>query len=416
MEQALKSSWNTKFIVTYLKRNYTKKFDYNDITDEDRKRLRFQFEDGSINIKCCCKSEIEQGISSVHRIYNKTKKEKHARDCCKYHRYSNSSKYEPGWHEEEDGHFTIHLQKEGYVAPKPTNNENSSNSLVNTTSTDLNDKEEKTAARPSNAKSKGQVTLLGLAAKLNMMAWERKAEQGKLPDHSFELLHQIYGLIKKVHLRKGDAGLQAAFITNNNPAATSLVNKRGFFFYLLLSRVFQKESQRTNRPVFYVTGEYKLGSKIKSYTFLISSSMYQQAQEWYNSGSHMICGFAQPYNPTKSKSEHNTLFTCKEMVAIHVTQQGLYCESNYEKIAYEYFVSKDRLFFKPYRNMIEYNDRRPDVIFIDREPTILGEIFGINEDNYLLKREEKLAWAQKNSHLYGFWYWDAYQNNRLYIE
>lgn len=405
---------NTKFVVTYQNNKKKSFFKYNDISDEIRKRLRSQFIAGTITIECCCQEKIEQGVSKIFSIYNLSKNKPHARNCCKFMHYSNSSEYEQGWKEEEDGHFTIRLQEEDVKKPPAKEKVVGSMMSPGATANDQQEKKEKGSSPAGSSKTKGQVTLLGLATKLNMMAWERKAEQSNLPTHPFQLLHQVYGLLNKVHLRKGDAGLQAAFITNHSAATPDLLTKRGLFFYLLFSNVVERKSARTGKPVYYVHGNYKLGSKVEEYRFLINHSMFEQAQEWKRSGEgYMICGFAHPY----VKAHPQILFTCKEMVAFKVTQQGLYYESNYEKKAYEYFISQKRLFIKPYRNMIEYEDRRPDAIFIDRNPMVLGEIFGMNTDAYLLKRKKKIACAQKNANLYGFWYWDAFDSNsKLYID
>jgi predicted nuclease of restriction endonuclease-like RecB superfamily len=55
----------------------------------------------------------------------------------------------------------------------------------------------------------------------------------------------------------------------------------------------------------------------------------------------------------------------------------------------------------------------PDIIVIDRDKAIIGEIFGMNTDEYLAKRKRKIQVANNISEIYDFWKWDAYLGQEL---
>ena len=92
---------------------------------------------------------------------------------------------------------------------------------------------------------------------------------------------------------------------------------------------------------------------------------------------------------------------------------GLYGESSYERNLFNILSEQNRLFYKPYKEIDEYG-YTPDIIFLDTKKPTIGEIFGMDHEDYKILKDKKLE-RGKSLKNYNFWYWDAFKNKNIPI-
>lgn len=402
---------NYEFKVDYLNKDrrtlYTKKYRYNSIKEEEKRNILKLQNSSLVEIYCCCFKKVKQRIKTNLVIYNAKNNELHNHNCCRYKLYSNQAEYVSGWKEEDNGNYIIHLKKQS----QKTNIENDFKILGmdnDLTSDQYNNENQPIISLTHiNEKQKGNVTVLGLITRLNLMVWEEFAEKGDYPDNPYKMLRKIYGFLGKIYLQKNAQSLQNLVITKKeNKIEKAQSQNIEFFFYLLFDKVEEKVYEN-GAVKYFIHATYKFNDdpnkKPNSYRFYLSEHDYLRIkEETVNiSFNYMIGGFLKA-------TRRSSIFDCYLIEVFKVTKNGLYCESSYEKEVYEYLVDQNRKFYKPYYCMIDYNNYIPDLFFIDQDPPIIGEIFGLNTEEYLEKRSLKIEWAKKNSHIFGFQYWDAY--------
>ena len=383
---------NSFFKVIDIKtRKVHARYRYDDATEPQKRWLKKRMNQKEIILKCGCSAEIEQRIRvNDLAIYNATNKTKHDESCTKNSTYVSHSQYLKGLKENEDG-FDAHVAgiygNQKRERPE-TDNEKPNRIAITSTNTSV---------------KQGELTPFGFATLLNMMAWEHAVikEERLIQDHQ-DMLRKIYGQSNKFNLyispRTKKSLKDLAF---NSKKIKNMKEKKDFFYvYMKLEEKFEKKYG--DKLVHFVKA---LNGNGYHTNFYIDPEEYESElmKERGHSLEYFIAGFAYKSTPNAS------ILTLRNFALVPITRQGLFVESSYEKEAYEFFCNHNQLFYKPYKDIPEYEKKIPDVMFIKGEERIIGEVFGMNTEDYLRAREEKLRLAEEMKDSYGFWKWDVGQ-------
>jgi hypothetical protein len=384
-------------------KGHPKEYFYTTITDRKKLELKQRLDKNEIKLYCCCENNIQQKISASLVIYNAKHNEEHSSNCYKHKNYVGTSIYDQGWKEDADGHYIVRL-----TDLFPTNKPQApivSSTDSDESGTNSNEEDPRIYIPSSNQTQKGHVTIFGFATKLNMIAWERFAKEGIIPANPYDMGKKVYGLLRSIRLTSHRKPLQdrfykKSFIRDMKP------NKDIAFFYMLWQGTEEKNYKNGKTKHFLVVKD----NFEKEHRFYVDKALYED--KWNSLGSirsdqYIAAGFA--YKATSDA----TILTVSDFAIFPISNEGLYVESSFERTAYEFLCQRKRLFFKPYSNLAEYGNKRPDLILIDREKPIIGEVFGRNTEDYLREREVKLHLAEQLKDDYDFWKWDAYLNEEI---
>ncbi len=348
---------------------------------------------------CTASEKIELKVGKreeTYYLYNakQGKTESHNPRCPKFAYYTGKSDYEQGWRQDEHG-FIANLHADTFApgeqkdqprgaAPLSKPYEPRAKSWVNPTT------------------KKGEVTVLGLVTKLNLMAWERCAKKGKLPATLAEFFKRVYGTMKTIRLanKRMVDSLQA--MAYEHKKMGEMKPKTSFLFvYMRLVQVsedpYKSERVKVHCQDTFEQERYFYCAKTKFYEVYESVGFAKKEKQTI-----VVGGFVY------KASEKSTLLTFSSLCLFVTTNLGLYCESSYEREAYDKLCVAHRVFYKPYFSLPEYGDLKPDLLFLDTPKPVIGEIFGFSSPEYLLERARKLQVAQELQEHYGFWKWDAY--------
>jgi hypothetical protein len=127
---------------------------------------------------------------------------------------------------------------------------------------------------------------------------------------------------------------------------------------------------------------------------------------------YFIGGWVKAGEKDKDGNVLNPKFT--SLAIIPISNKGMVCESEYERVLYNELHKLNRLVQKPY-SYTYYPQWRglPDGLLIDTEPNTIIEVFGMsaNDESYHIRKQTKIdrfTYLQ-NKGRFGFWYWLAYQ-------
>lgn len=320
---------------------------------------------------------------------------KHDQKCIKFSNYTGKSEYDTGWKKEGDT-FTATLDADIF----DTGREEDS---------DLGAVVSQRSYTPramgyiNTNTQKGEVTLLGLVAKLNLISWKRCTRNGKLPDSLEEFLRKVYGTMQKIKLtNKRVESLQE--INYGSIKTDDMQAKKTFLFvYMRLLKV-EPDQYNENRVLIHCRNSF--GDNKKFYYDKRKFHEIYNSVRFENLTRQIVFVGGFVYKATGRSS----ILTFSSMCMFVTIKLGLYCESSYELETYNRLCDNNRLFYKPYTSIPEYGDLKPDIIFLDTEKPTIGEIFGFNSSEYLKERERKLRLAEDLKESYSFWKWDPYSN------
>lgn len=366
-------------------------------------RLLASFRNNSdISLCCDCNDEqIELKVGKredTYYIHNAKQgyRDKHNPKCPRHSYYSGNSEYDTGWKQDEDN-FTATLdsdifntgrEEEPGVEAPPRPYAPRAKGYVNPTT------------------QKGEVTLLGLVTKLNLIAWERCSRNGNLPDSLEEFLRKVFGTMKKIKLTNKRVESLQEINHGTIKTADIKVKKTFVFVYMRLLKV-ENDPYNESRVLIYCRNSFGDDKKFY-YDKAKFHEVYDNVRfEDLTKQIVFVGGFV--YKATDKSS----ILTFSSMCMFVVNKLGLYCESSYELETYNKLCENKRLFYKPYSSMPEYGDLKPDIIFLDTNKPTIGEVFGFNSPEYLTDRERKLQLAEDLKESYGFWKWDAFNNETI---
>lgn len=317
--------------------------------------------------------------------------ERHNPRCRKFSHYMGKSEYEAGW-KDEDGFFAATLCDDVFAIGEK-------NTLVAAPSTHSYEPRAKTCVNPTT--QKGEVTLLGLVTKLNLITWEKSAKNGSLPESMRKFLDKVYGTMKTIKLtNKRIDSLQA--INYDYKKTGEMKPKKSFMFVYMRFLKVTDDPYKSERVKVHCQNTF--GNEVY---FFVAKAKFRKVYEnvrFENKEKQILFVGGFVYKT----SEKSSLLTFSSLCLFVTTTLGLYCESSYELEAYDKLCAAHRLFYKPYYSLSEYGDKRPDLLFLDTHLPVLGEIFGFNSQDYLEERACKLQLAHELQDHYGFWKWDAY--------
>ena len=379
---------------------------YSLVTDEFLDDLRQKNKNKNISIYCGCSDKLEMSIAKKSHLYlyPKTRSLKHTEYCVRQPNYEGSSPYEKAWStDEESGMEVVRI---GGLIP--------SESLDTADDEEISDNKIYVINSSPNSKRKSKATIFGLATKMNMMAWKNMTTGKKqIPEDLNEMARQVFGVSRKIILSNRKASLQDIF--KSNPKVGGIkVRKDVLFIYVryINEHPIEQEKLQNGLTKYVVFGETAFQ---KESGFYIEPTDFQE--KLYNephSDIHIIAGFA-----FKNHESDNKL-TLGKYCVFPVSERGLFVESSYEKVVYDFLCDNNRLFYKPYVPVIdEYEQFIPDLVIdeVGVKP-IVGEIFGIiNDPDYDRKRQLKIELSQKVGfqNKYYFWKWDAGIGEKLVL-
>lgn len=382
-----------------LKNHRTKQIRYLFFSNLSDKLLAYIKDDDFISLYCdCIDEQIELKVGKreeTYYLYNAKQgyRNKHDPKCPRYSNYIGKTEYDTGWKQDEDA-FTATLdsdifnmceEEEPGVDAPPQPYTPRAKGYINPTT------------------QKGEVTLLGLVTKLNLIAWERCSRIGKLPDSLEEFLKKVYGAMKKIKLtNKRVESLQE--INYGSIKTVDMKVKKTFIFVYMRLLTVENDQYNENRVVIYCRNSF--GDEKKFYHDKTKFYEVYNNMRFENLTRQIVFVGGFVYKAT----DRSSILTFSSMCIFVTNKLGLYCESSYELETYNKLCDNNRLFYKPYTSLSEYGDLKPDIIFLDTEKPTIGEVFGFNSPEYLEERERKLQLAENLKESYGFWRWDAYNN------
>lgn len=370
-------------VVDILTKRVIKVYSYATITDKEKKKLR---ENNNILMFCCCgKEDIEQKISLDLKIYNAVNRAVHDIDCYKHHDYQPID-YKSGWGEEmQDGKIVYTANLVGLIP------ENKKETIP------VDDRIGTTSNMGNNAsiqKVEGKVTIRGFCTRLNLLTWKKyryfqakeKVSIEEFGKKIFAMSGQIQISSKKKFL--GDLWFKKSKVKTLNPKKDSL------FIYMKYIDYEEKE---------YGVKVQCVDNFGKKHFFFAEKDVLDDklTNERVVNGTMIISGFVH------RKKLNSEVLYLGEFSLFKVNKYGLFSESSHEIEVYEEMTNKDIPFYKPFEGLLEFNDYKADFI-IDSTKKIVGEVFGVNTEQYLIDREKKIQLMNNLKDTYDFWYWDAY--------
>jgi hypothetical protein len=354
---------------------------------EDKYKLKEQM--NGIILRCCCKNHVEIKISSDLRFYKSKKSDKHDEDCTRFRNdYRFNSEYDKGWKTDEEGNHSVRV---GSLIPKEKKEPQ-----------EVENQEPKGSIHSGTSVTNYKVEALGLIRKINMMTWETLAcNYGKNPENLSKFNQTIYYTLKKITLL-GTKKKLSDIEYKREKIASMKAGKDVAFIYMYVDGLEDKGTYHLLRVKDHFSSIHR---------FYVNKEEYEE--EWNREIGHsdilVVGGFAY------KKGKESKILTLGQYALMAVSEQGLFVESSFEKVAYEAFHQDNRVFYKPYRELEEYGGKIPDIILVNRKKTMIGEIFGMNTPEYLENRENKLRLAEEISDIYDFWKWDVYKGENLIL-
>jgi hypothetical protein len=378
-----------------------KHYSYRSILDSEKEELR---DNADIEMYCCCREDIniQQKIAKNLVIYNANNgmKLEHSEGCPKHSNYSGTSEYDTGWKEDDENgnkEYTVRVD-----VNLPTINTGRETPIDN--DEPQIDRRAK-GVHGEHGVTEGKTTILGLSTKINMITWKRIVEKDKkLPTNSQEFYKKIYGTLNQIKISGKKKTLQEIY--NGKIDLSKMKPLKDYSYFYLIYTGYEEKEYEKGVTKFFLKGKDTFGKEKKFYA---DPNIFTDI--WNNlkvkDGTIILTGFA--YKATQKSS----ILTLSDFNLFAVNKLGLYSESGYEIEAYDFLCNKGRIFYKPYSSLPEYENMLPDIIVIDRDKAIIGEIFGMNTDEYLAKRKRKIQVANNISEIYDFWKWDAYLGQEL---
>lgn len=388
-------------VVNKKSREIIQYHSYRSILDNEKEELR---NNSDIEMYCCCREDIDiqQKIAKNLVIYNANNgmKLEHSEGCPKHNNYSGTSEYDTGWKEDEENGNTEYTVRVYINLPNINNGEEIQ---INNDDPQIDRRAKR--IQGEHGVTEGRTTVLGLSTKINMITWKRIIEKdGKLPTNSQEFYKKIYGTLNQIKISGKKKTLQEIY--NGKIDVSKMKHLKDYGYFYLIYTGYEEKKYEKGVTKFFVKGRDTFGNEKKFYA---DPNVFMDIWDKLKVKNETIIltGFA--YKSTQKSS----ILTLSDFNLFAVNKLGLYSESSYEIEGYDFLCDRERLFYKPYSSLPEYENMLPDIILIDRDKPIIGEIFGMNTDDYLAKRERKIQLAENISEIYDFWKWDAYLGQEL---
>ncbi|HHT7008767.1 TPA: hypothetical protein ACTZ3A_001306 [Bacillus cereus] len=375
-------------VVDASTKRVIKIYSYGTVTDTEKNKLR---ENDKIRMFCCCgKGDIEQRISSDLKIYNAVNGAVHELDCYKHHDYQPID-YKSGWGEEMQDGKIVYTANLGGLIPENKKETILVDDRIGTTSNMGNN--------ASTQKVEGKVTIRGFCTRLNLMTWKKyRYFQAKEKVSIEEFGKKIFTMSSKIQISSkkqflGDLWFKKSKVKTLHPKKDSL------FIYMNYIDYEEKEYgvkvqcvDNFGQKHFFFVEKDVLDDKLK--------------KERVINGTMIISGFVY------RKKLNSEVLYLGEFSLFKVNKYGLFSESSHEIEVYEEMTNKGIPFYKPFEGLLEFNDYKADFI-IDSTKKIVGEVFGVNTEEYLIDRERKIQLMNNLKDTYDFWYWDAYAGKSM---
>ncbi|MDQ0975994.1 hypothetical protein QFZ31_005872 [Neobacillus niacini] len=370
---------------------------YHSATEHYLKNLKLQHEKGEISLYCSCLNHIRMNISDKEPffLYPATRERRHSNDCCRHPEFEGGSIYEKAWRFDEDtGEYFVRI--ENFIPLTKGKVEDRRDNLKNT------EEIHKVYKRFPNSTRKGEVTIFGLATKINMMAWENIVigKEHRLPKDKYEVANHVFGVSKRIRFSNKRNSLNKMYYKRKSIREVK-VNKDIFFVYMYLFR------ETTGKIVTLYDGTKKTCVSCEDsfkniHDFYIDVPTFKEKiKKEPHSSTYVVAGFAY-----KEDKYHKNL-SLGNYCLIPVTDKGLFVESSNEKVIYEALCRQEKRFVKPYHPIEFYDNFIPDFIMYEEDmKPLVGEIFGIeNNDDYERSKKKKIALSQTEQFCskYRFW-------------
>lgn len=355
--------------------NITRRLPYSPKDEGLLLSLKERNEKGEIKLRCGCSKDIELKISNAKSpyLYNATRQFKHSLDCCRHHEFVGLSPYEKAWsYDEEKG---IHIVRiESLLLPQSTEIKKTANI---TTSNPI--------YHEGRGTKKNVSTILGLARRINMMAWESMVlgHKQKIPDTKYELAKQVYGVASHIRLSNKRTTLNEMFYKRINIRSVK-VNKDIYFVYMYVDDL-EEGSLYDGTKKDILLCEDAFGNTNRFY--VDKEEFEQKKKNEPHSSKFVVAGFAY------KEDKYHRYMTLNNYCLMPVSESGLFCESSHEKNIYDFLCNNKIRFYKPYLPIEEYGNYIPDgLILNEKNKDIIFEVFGmIGMPSYDEKKDEKIA-------------------------
>lgn len=291
--------------------------------------------------------------------------------------------------------------------------ENGENLLVNLSRTAFGKKNKKKAPdetelliEPRRLYEKGKgssntVTLMGLTAKLNIMAWDRYIQKNQsLPSGIQDVLRFAYGMSRKIQIDKNSNLYDYWYSEWKSDSKNEYA-----FVYMPLTRIAEQKHSKYQNLILsqFIKGKEsseRISCPVDIFEEARKSIKMKPIEKVDGKFTTIVGGFV------KKNSKGYPEFV--SIALLPITSSGLWCESSYEDLVYSKLVKENRLFTKGYKVIEEYGGFIPDIIFLGTEKVKYGEIFGVNGvDSYDARKEEKIELAKTSKEVFDFWCWDV---------